>query len=219
MVKPLSSHPRRFGVIATDPLRVLGLISIFEDQPGVEIVPISGQAALVASGFSILLLDASGTEPALDLLAALRRAKPRTKIIVIGAQGDHAYIEQIIGAGAKGYLTLQSTPEEIRMAFDIVLDGSVWAPRKVLASLIEERRMRDPRRPPGVPTFTTREIEVLRLLVGGRSNRDIASILKIDGSTVKAHVGRLLRKVGVENRTALTVQVMERKLINRRIDY
>ena len=215
MARPLSSHPRRIGVIATDPLRVLGLMSIFESHPGVEVVPISGQAALVASGISILLLDASGTEPTLDLLAALRRVKPRTKIIVIGAQQDHGYIEQIIGAGAKGYLSLQSTPEEIRMAFDIVLDGSIWAPRKVLARLIEDRRIREPRRSSGVSAFTAREVEVLRLLVSGRSNRDIASVLKIDESTVKAHVGRLMRKVGVENRTALTVQVMERKLLEQ----
>ena len=54
---------------------------------------------------------------------------------------------------------------------------------------------------------------MLRLLVAGRSNREIADVLSIDEGTGKAHVGRLLRKVGVGNRTALTVQALSRNLL------
>jgi DNA-binding NarL/FixJ family response regulator len=53
----------------------------------------------------------------------------------------------------------------------------------------------------------------LRLLVAGRPNRDIALSLGIDAGSVKAHVGRLMRKVGVDNRIALTMQAVERKML------
>jgi DNA-binding NarL/FixJ family response regulator len=56
-----------------------------------------------------------------------------------------------------------------------------------------------------VPKFTTREIQILNLLRAGQPNREIALALGIDEGTVKAHIGRLMRKVGVNNRIALTV--------------
>jgi DNA-binding NarL/FixJ family response regulator len=65
------------------------------------------------------------------------------------------------------------------------------------------------------PKFTEREGQVLQLLVAGRPNRDIAQALGIDAATVKAHVGRLMRKVGVENRIALTMQAVSRNLVAR----
>jgi DNA-binding NarL/FixJ family response regulator len=90
------------------------------------------------------------------------------------------------------------------MAIDMVRDGSVWAPRKVLARLLD-RPPGTPKPPSGQPRFTKREIEVLKLLRAGQPNREIAQSLGIDESTVKAHIGRLMRKVGVSNRIALTV--------------
>jgi DNA-binding NarL/FixJ family response regulator len=98
------------------------------------------------------------------------------------------------------------------MAIEVVLDGSIWAPRKVLARLIDAGGS-----PPGSPTgdepveqkMTPREREVLHLLMGGRSNRDIAEAMGIDEVTVKAHLGRMLRKTGASNRVELTLRAME----------
>jgi DNA-binding NarL/FixJ family response regulator len=142
-------------------------------------------------------------------LAGFRRKYTRLKVIVVGSESDPEYVQRIIGAGAKGYLTHQARESEIRMAIEIVLDGSVWAPRKVLAKLLESTKPPDPTQ---IPKITAREAEVLRLLVTGRGNREIAASLGIDEVTVKAHVGRLMRKMGVANRIALTMQVMERDL-------
>jgi DNA-binding NarL/FixJ family response regulator len=101
------------------------------------------------------------------------------------------------------------------MAMEIVLDGSVWAPRKVMANLLESAGAGaggegDGGKPPKI---TEREGQVLQLLVAGRPNREIAEALGIDEGTVKAHVGRLMRKVGVENRISLTMQAVERRLV------
>jgi DNA-binding NarL/FixJ family response regulator len=133
---------------------------------------------------------------------------------VIGLEESHEHIQRVIGAGAKGYLSHAARENEIRLAVEIVSDGSVWAPRKVLARLLEaSATAADAYGPPAEPKFTERESQVLKLLVTGRPNRDIAEALGIDAATVKAHVGRLMRKVGVENRIALTMQAVNRNLI------
>jgi DNA-binding NarL/FixJ family response regulator len=90
------------------------------------------------------------------------------------------------------------------MAIDMVRDGSVWAPRKVLSRLLDEPRG-EGKSPAAPPTFTSRERQVLKLLRAGQPNREIALALGIEEGTVKAHLSRLMHKVGVNNRIALTV--------------
>ncbi len=203
---------RRIGLVATDPLRLLGLETLFASDTALEFVAVTGGAEL--AGFALVIVDAGCTDHLFELLAGFRRQHARLKVIVVGMEPDHGYIQRVIGAGAKGYLTHLAKESEIRMAIEIVLDGSVWAPRKVLAKLIDSAEnasaassVVDP------PKITAREGEVLLLLVAGRPNREIARSLGIDEGTVKAHVGRLMRKVGVENRIALTMQAVERKLV------
>jgi DNA-binding NarL/FixJ family response regulator len=116
-----------------------------------------------------------------------------------------------VGAGAKGYLSHSANEAELQMAISVVRDGSVWAPRKVLARLLEQS-MREPEIAKAVPVrLTRRELEVLRLLVLGHPNRQIALALGVDEGTVKAHMGRLMRKAGVDNRTALSMRAIEQQ--------
>ncbi len=213
-----SQGPLKLGLVATDPLRILGLQEIFSEGAvkggPVEIVPLSVPGALDASGVSLILIDAACTDHIFELLATFRRTRPHLRLIVLGLEEDHAYIQRIIGAGAKGYLAHTAKGSEVRLAIEIVQDGSAWAPRKVLANLLdlsstEERRGESA----SEPKFTMREAQVLRLLVDGQPNRMIAEELGIDLATVKKHVGTLMRKVGVKNRISLSVEAMNRKLL------
>lgn len=214
MQKMKEAERLRIGLVATDPLRILGLQTLFPDGGPVEVVSLSVPGALDDSGVSLVLVDAACTEHIFELLATFRRARPRLRLIVLGLDDGQEYIQRIIGAGAKGYLTHSAKEGEVRMAIDVVRDGSVWAPRKVLARLLDASVVapaaRDTR-----PKLTERELQVLRLLVAGQPNRAIAEELGIDVITVKAHVGRLMRKIGVENRIALSVQAVNRGLIDK----
>jgi DNA-binding NarL/FixJ family response regulator len=211
-----SQGPLKLGLVATDPLRILGLQTIFSEEGGkggpVEIIPLSVPGALDASGVSLILIDAACTDHIFELLATFRRTRPHLRVIVLGLEEDHEYIQRIIGAGAKGYLAHTAKSSEVRLAIEIVQDGSAWAPRKVLANLLDLSSTEE-RRTDVEPKFTERESEVLKLLVEGHPNRVIAGELGIDLATVKKHVGALMRKVGVKNRIALSVQVVNRKLL------
>jgi DNA-binding NarL/FixJ family response regulator len=205
-------------------LRILGLQTIFAegvseggaDVRPVEIVQLSVPGALDASGVSLILIDSACTDHIFELLATFRRTRPHLRLIVLGLEESPEYIQRIIGAGAKGYLAHTARGSEVRMAIEVVEDGSAWAPRKVMANLVdlssaEERREGSA----SEPKFTEREAQVLKLLVEGHPNRVIAMELGIDVATVKKHVGTLMRKVGVKNRIALSVQVVNRNLLSQ----
>lgn len=191
--------PDRIGVVATDALRVLGLRAIFADSPDFEIVQLSVPGVLDDSGLSLVVIDSDCTTHLFELIAAFRKARPQLRLIVLGSDTAPEHIQRVIGAGAKGYLPLTAPESEVRLAVATVRDGSVWAPRKVISRLLDSQKA------PAAPRFTGREREILQLLRAGRPNREIARALSIDESTVKAHIGRLMRKVGVTNRIALTI--------------
>ena len=195
----------RFGIVAGDPLRFLGLQLMFPEEAGIDLLPLSDATAPVAENLALIVIDASCTELLFDLITAFQTVQPSARLLVVGLEDDFPYVERVIGAGAKGYLTHGASQAEIQMAIKIVLDGSVWAPRKVLARLIE-RGMAEQQRSKQRPSLTPREKDVLHKLGTGSSNKEIAAELAIDASAVKAHVGRLMRKLGVTNRTALGVE-------------
>lgn len=206
----------RIGVVASDPLRLLGMEAILSELPGLKPVPLELEQVASAGDLAVVIVEARiAGEQIADVVARLRRERPHLRIVVVGETLDPQTIETVIGAGAKGYLAETASESEIRMALEVVLDGSVWAPRKVLARLIES----------GTATaaaseatanrvanrMTAREREVLELLMEGRSNRAIAEVLGIDEATVKAHLGRMLRKTGAHNRVELTLRAIEER--------
>ena len=130
---------------------------------------------------------------------------------------DDAAILRAVSAGAKGYVEESASSGELVRAIRIVLAGSVWAPRRVLAMFVEqayrssEHGVSGSQRP-----FTSREKEVLGMLVAGCSNKEIAAPLGIEERTVKAHVAKLMRKVGVSNRVMLSVHAITQSLVASR---
>ncbi len=205
------TNPRQaqVGVVALDPLRLAGLQSILETCPGIVSRAVRFDEAIVARDFDIVLLDSACVGNLPESLVRFRRERPVARVIVLGDGLGSQQVQAIIAAGAKGYLSRTVDEDEIRNAIRVVLEGSVWAPPQVLARLIEAGGVTSP---PGAATFsdrmTQREREVLRLLMDGQTNRQIAETLGIEPVTVKAHLGRMLRKAGVKNRIELTVKAM-----------
>jgi len=201
----------RIGLVATDALRIMGLRAILGDREQCEMVLLSPPVPTESAGIELALIDTPASDDALELVTAFRRLRPHLAVIVLGAESDPEHIERVIGAGAKGYLSHGANESELRMAIEVVRDGSVWAPRKVMARLLENSLHDPPEAHFVAIRFTKRELEVLRLLVMGHPNRQIAAVLGVDEGTVKAHMGRLMRKAGVDNRTALTMRAIERQ--------
>ncbi len=211
---PAKKAKIHIAVVETDPLRLIGLRALFDSEPEFELsattLPqISGQ-----TNVDIVLLGNHPGGNLFDVMAGLKAARPDLKIIVTGTGADDESILKAVAAGAKGYVDEAASPEEFIQAIRIVQQGSVWAPRRVLSMFIE-RVSSSPGRifPAGRVSFTDREKQVLELLVAGRSNKEIGSVLGIEERTVKAHVAKLMRKVGVQNRIALSVHAITHSLV------
>jgi DNA-binding NarL/FixJ family response regulator len=211
-----AAAPRiRVGLLGLAPLRVIGLQALFQDHAEIEIALAEGHMALHDPKLRVLLVGADSGPSLLGLLAAVKAKRPDLRVIVLSSATDEEAILKEIAAGAKGHLHDAATAAEVQQAIQIVAAGSVWAPRRVLSLLIE-RMTQAPLATPPSPSvsFTLREREVLELLIAGRSNKEISKALRIEVRTVKAHVGRLMRKVGVQGRTALTMHVMTHALLD-----
>jgi DNA-binding NarL/FixJ family response regulator len=197
----------------------MGLVAILEETAGVVAYPLKVEEVFVEENLDLLLLDIQEPlEAILHTIARIRRERPALKPVVMGEPLTPDQIQAVIGAGAKGFLLRSAGVSEISMAIEIVLDGSIWAPRKVLARLVEagtagaEHMGPLPIHQESVEEMITeREREVLHLLMNGRSNREIAAAMGIEQATVKAHLGRMLRKTRAKNRVELTLRAMEEK--------
>jgi len=133
---------------------------------------------------------------------------------VIGPEANEKLIMDLVLAGARAYLDLKAGPRTVRQAVEVVTSGSIWAPRHLLSKLIDRLlEVPDSCLSNSSPHLTDREIQVLELILLARSNREIARPLGIEERTVKAHVGRLMRKTGADNRIDLSMRALNRSLL------
>ena len=145
-----------------------------------------------------------------EIAAAVTRDGLSTRVLLLSAFSDEQIVFRALEAGAAGYLTKESTRDEIaRAALAVGRGGTVLAPELAagLASQIRQRGLGD------TPILTKREREVLVLLCDGKSAPQIASQLFLGTTTVKSHLGRLYEKLGVSDRAAAVAEAMRRGLI------
>lgn len=214
--KPVPGKMRRtrIAVLESDPLRFIGFRLLFESEPSFELVMSTLSEIGSQTEIEVVLLGSQNGQNVFDTMAGLKAARPDLRILVTRSGADDEMILKALIAGAKGYVDEAASPAEFVKAIEIVCEGSIWAPRRVL-SLFIERVTSSPGQifPAGRVTFTQREKETLELLAAGRSNKEIGQALGIGERTVKAHVAKLLRKVGVRNRVALSVHAITNSLL------
>jgi DNA-binding NarL/FixJ family response regulator len=209
-----SAVPIRIGVVASEPMRLEGLSSIFDPHPKsgeTQLFPVVGslEEHLDDPGIEYLVIDWSSAPKRLGILEGIRRKRPNLRMVIIGPDSNDQIVMDSIIAGARAYLDLGAGPRMVREALDVVIAGSIWAPRKLLSKLIDRLLSGDESSPSNPrPLLTAREEQVLQLLLLARSNREIALELGIEERTVKAHVGKLMRKVGAENRIELSMRAL-----------
>jgi DNA-binding NarL/FixJ family response regulator len=212
-----NSKKVRVAIVESDPLRIIGFRALFEKETDLELTTSSIAEISNLENSDLVLLGSHEGQNLFDVVAGLKASRPDLRIVVTGSGANDETILKALAAGAKGYVDEAATPAEFIQAINIVNQGSVWAPRRVLSMFIE-RVTSHPARifPAGRVSFTDREKEVLELLVAGRSNKEIGSALDIEERTVKAHVAKLMRKVGVQNRIALSVHAITHSLVSNK---
>ncbi len=217
------ADPIHIGLIADEPIRLEGLASIFDQtlrKHKAKLRPVIGSMTelLSAAYVRYLVVDLHSTPGGLQALETIRKSRPDVRLIVIGPEGDDELVLEAIVAGARAYLDQKADPEMVHKAIEVVTDGSIWAPRRLLSKLID-RLLEPGEASPAttVPRLTERERQVLELILEAHSNREIASRLGIEERTVRAHLARLMRKAGVDNRIKLSISARSLFLLPRKL--
>ena len=144
----------------------------------------------------------------LTAISTMRRELPGVEVLALTSVLEDASVVGAIRAGAIGYLLKDTNAEELRRSVKAAAAGQVQ-----LAPEAATRLMREVRAPEAPEALTEREIDVLRLLADGQSNKEIARNLTIGEKTVKTHVSSILSKLGVQSRTQAVLQAMRDGLI------
>ena len=227
------SGDRRYRLVLADDhdLARAGLRDLLSDEPSLDIVGEASdgqQAVSLCQSLKPDLVLMDVRMPVMDGLAATRRIKeahPEIGVLMITMQEDPNYLLEALRAGAAGYILKDAPRAEVVSAVLKTLSGDApLSPKlaaKLLRRIIAEERQNPPRtkqpvprtiRPPSEP-LTPRELEVLRLLSQGHTNRRIAIALVISVGTVKNHVERIISKLGVSDRTQAAVRAYELNLV------
>jgi DNA-binding NarL/FixJ family response regulator len=205
----------RILVVDRDPLRLVGFRALLESQPDFDLIYASTPDLDHVGDISVVLLGNPRGGNSFDDVARLRAAHPGLQIIAIGSGMREETILAAVASGAKGYVDESASAAEFIRAVREVSRGSVWVSRRVISMFVERAASLVGRPLSGGPEgFTMREREVLEMLVEGRSNKEIARPLGIEVRTVKAHLGKLMRKAGVQSRIALSTYAISHSLVS-----
>jgi len=140
-------------------------------------------------------------------LVALRNIVPSVPIIIVSASEDAATIRESITCGASGFMPKSLSKDDMVAAVRHVLEGGIYTPHIAVAGGVSKPlNSGDQKLAEGIAQLTHQQRVVLQLLVGGKSNKQIAYELSIVESTVKAHVSAILRKLRVHSRTQAVIR-------------
>ena len=195
-----------------------GFRKILESEDDIEVV---GEAADGAEAISqthvlhpdVVLMDVR--MPRLDGLAATRELSGRTRILVLTTFDLNEYVYEALRAGASGFLLKDAPATDLVAGIRVVARGDSLLAPSITRRLIEEfaRRPRPDEAAVQLGELTPRELEVLRHVARGLTNREIAKELFLSDATVKTHVGHILRKLDLRDRVQAVVTAYESGLV------
>jgi len=211
------------------PLRVLiaddhgvlraGLRALLKTEEDLQVVgeAADGDTALrLASRLrpDIVLLDLSMPGPGgIEVTRKLKEMLPTTRVLILTVHEDETLLREALKAGASGYIIKRAVESELINAIHAVSRGEIYVHPAMTRWLLQEPAPVAPkRRDPAA--LTPREIEVLRLIVQGHTNSQIAEVLRLSVRTIESHRANLMGKLGLQSRVELVRYAVKNKLLD-----
>lgn len=195
-----------------------GLKMLLDTLPGYEV---TGEASngrefldlVVKYEYDIIFLDIE--MPEINGIEAAKLAieqKPDLKIITLSMYGDEEYYDQMVDAGAKGFLLKNTNLSEVKTAIDTVMNGGNYFSQELMQSLL--RNYKSVKETKGTEAdLSEREIEILLLICSGLSNQHIGDALFISKRTVEKHRANILSKSNCKNTAGLVMYAIKNQII------
>ena len=196
-----------------------GLRALLQADPELEVV---GEAAdgvetlrLTATlAPDMVLLDITmPPENGIETAALLKEAHPEVHVLILTMHEDESLLHEALRAGASGYVIKRAEESEITSAIHAAHRGDIYVHPSMTRALLQQPVAIEHRRVSPVDALTPREIDVLRLLAKGNTNRQIAELLGLSTRTVENHRANLMGKLGLTSRVELVNYAEENKLL------
>jgi two-component system nitrate/nitrite response regulator NarL len=215
----MSPRQARVRVLVADdhPLYREGIVRAIKERPDLDLVAEAGdgrdaldEIKRLEPDVAVLDIRMPGLE-GIQVLNALSRDEVATSVLFLSAFMEDELAYQAVAGGAKGYLSKESSRQEICEAIATVARGGTVMAPEAQAGLAEQVRERE--RAEGRPELSPRELEVLHLIADGLSAPDIGKQIHLSPATVKTHLRSLYEKLGVSDRAAAVAEGMRRGLL------
>ncbi len=223
MNMPAERHEQAIRVLLVDDHTILreGVRALLADEPEIVVVGEAGDGEEAVEKVDVLRPDIVLMDmvmPRMNGLEAtshIKRAHPEVKVLILSMYDDDEYVQQVIQAGASGYLLKGMAADDLVLAIREVHAGSSFLNPTVAAKLIEDyvRRVRGERGAEGEEPLTAREREVLKLIAEGNTNQEIADVLCLSRKTVESHRANIMRKLDLHDVTELVKYAIRKGLI------
>jgi DNA-binding NarL/FixJ family response regulator len=216
------------SVLIVDDQRLVreGVASLLEIQAGIKVLgtAVDGNQAVqqaLANEPDVILMDVR--MPVMDGISATRQIKrqlPSCQILMLTTFDDEEYIIRSLQAGASGYLLKDIPAEDLAQAVRLVDAGIYQLAPAVAGKLVGQLRSPAPNerqmkaRDASIEELTDRELQVLRLIATGATNREIAQELVVSEGTVKNHVSSILNRLGLRDRIQVAIYAHEQGLVS-----
>ena len=197
-------------IIENQPLTRLGIRAVIDGQRNIEL---TGEADNASDGFrlfgelnpDVTILGLRFPDScSIDDLDNYFIENPKARVIVLAEHAGDAEITKALKKGAAGYICKDVSPEDLISAIRSVAAGRKYIPDEI-AQILNENL--------GQESLTPAETNVLRMIVGGMSNKEIAFALDVSENTVKTHVKNIFDKIGVSDRTSAATTAIKRGLV------
>ena len=194
-----------------------GICSTFRNHPAVTIVgeaATGGEAIVQTKKLSpdVVLMDINMPQMnGLEATDAIRKQFPAVKVLILTVHDTREYVAQVLRSGAQGYVLKDASPEELSRAIEAVHSGHAFFSPAVANIVLQN--LRDAGQPQN-DGLSARETEVLRMIVKGRTTKEIASHMNVGTRTVETYRARLMRKLNVRNAAELTSTAIARQLVS-----
>ena len=203
--------PVRILIVEDHTIVRQGLVALLKTEPGISVLAEAADGDEAVSLFQMHQPDITLMDLRLPKLSGakaiqqIRREAPQAKIIVLTTFDGDEDIYRAIQAGARGYLLKGTGTDKLLDAIYSVHSGKTRFPPEITERLAGRL---------SGPLLTERETDVLRQIVRGQSNKEIAATLFVSEATVKTHINNLLSKLGVSDRTQAATMALQRGIVH-----
>jgi DNA-binding NarL/FixJ family response regulator len=196
-----------------------GLRCLISSQPEMEVVgEVTGEAGAAKAlhdyrpDITLVMTNGGLIEKCIKTISRIKQEDPSARILVLSNFMDDEEIYSILRTGVLGYIVKDQSPEELFAAIRSVSNGKSSLDSSVIEKLIQNLNSQDKESAPK-DQLTGREIQILKFVAAGLSNKAIADKLTISARTVRTHVSNILSKLDLRNRTQAALYAIQKRMV------